>query len=236
MRVTPRCESRASDRASTRRASCCARRRAARASSAASASCSCDTPSARCRAMRRATGTSASVERAGLLRPEMQGDPLMPAADDHRQDRPVARLRQLRGVVLRFDLRPGRIRHRRDVVDDAEPAVLQGLDLRAVDAHEERAVIVRERVGDQRPLAVVQRHRQAVVPDHGLDDRGDLREDLPDVEHRSQEPEQLLGYLERQHACTIGSLCHEVCLSAQSAPRGTHQPTIADKSTSALNH
>ena len=73
----------------------------------------------------------------------------------------------------------------------------------AVNPHEERAVIVREGVGDQRPFAVVQRHRQPVVRDHGLDDRGDLREDLPDVEHRPQEPEQLLGHFERQHACTM---------------------------------
>ena len=70
---------------------------------------------------------------------------------------------------------------------------------------------------DERLPSIVQRHRQPVVRQEALDDRGDLREHLADVEHRRDRVQQFLGDVEGQslhgwyrqvcHKCALGHTC-----------------------------
>ncbi len=183
-------------------------------------------------------------ERADLLRPEVQGEPLVAAADEHRQHGAVARgLGQLRrrSPSARTSAQ-GRVsassRCRRRLRD--QPSCRASI-CDAVGCDQERTVVVRERVRDERAVAVVQRHRQPVVRQHGLDDGRDLRKHLPDVEHgRRPARSSCSDTVKLIHAWRAFRLlvCHEVGLEAQHAPRGTlpRDRQTVDRLIASLNH
>jgi hypothetical protein len=134
-------------------------------------------------------------EEVHALRPELQPELLIARRQADRQYRAVASRDDPFPVIGRI---VNHVRHvQGEVVDHLEEPVHQSRRIHARRAHRRRPIVVRRRVQDEAALlAVMERHGEAVVRQDRLRDLRDPREDVPDVEHARQHPQQLLRRLE----------------------------------------
>jgi hypothetical protein len=92
----------------------------------------------------------------------------------------------------------GHIRRiQRQIVDDPRIAFDHPRQSGSGHPYEKRAIVVRGCMSDA-GLAVMERHRQAIVRQHLVGNRRDLREYLPDIEYGAERPQQLLGNIRGQ--------------------------------------
>ena len=136
-------------------------------------------------------GKIAGTERPYALRPERQTEFLIAHRRVHGQHGPVAGGDEAGLQIRRFDDRERLVRQ---VVDHAELGV-EFLRAGELHAGELRELVVRRRL-DHDLIAIVERHRHAVVSEDLVDDFRDTREHRADVEDAGDLAQQLDGALE----------------------------------------